>query len=144
MNIFVLDFDPRIAAQYLCDQHIVKMCLETAQILSTVNGGPYKSTHMNHPCTIWTRSGLSNYEWLVEHGKEIADEYTRRFNKVHGAEEVIYALADPLVKIPPGKTDFVLCMPDEYKTADPVSSYRAYYKSKTFAKYNHSQKPEWL
>ncbi len=36
MNIFVLDKDPAIAAQMLCDKHIVKMLLETAQLPSSV------------------------------------------------------------------------------------------------------------
>lgn len=35
LNIFYLDHDPRAAAQAHCDKHVVKMVLETAQILST-------------------------------------------------------------------------------------------------------------
>lgn len=37
MNIFVLDFDPMLAAQYQCDKHVVKMIVETAQLLSTAH-----------------------------------------------------------------------------------------------------------
>ena len=33
MNIFLLDKDPKIAAQYHCDKHVVKMILESAQML---------------------------------------------------------------------------------------------------------------
>ena len=29
MNIFVVDQDPRIAAQSLCDKHVVKMILDS-------------------------------------------------------------------------------------------------------------------
>ena len=35
MNIFILDTDPTTAAQYHCDKHVVKMILESAQMLST-------------------------------------------------------------------------------------------------------------
>lgn len=35
MNIFYLDGDVTKAAQYHCDKHVVKMVLETAQILCT-------------------------------------------------------------------------------------------------------------
>ena len=33
MNIFVIDKDPVVAAQNLCDKHVVKMILESAQML---------------------------------------------------------------------------------------------------------------
>lgn len=37
MNIFILDKNPRIAAEYHCDKHVVKMILESAQMLSTAH-----------------------------------------------------------------------------------------------------------
>ena len=37
MNIFYLDHDPELAAQYHCDKHVVKMILESAQLLSTAH-----------------------------------------------------------------------------------------------------------
>ena len=37
MNIFILDNDPVIAAQMQCDKHVVKMIVESAQMLSTVH-----------------------------------------------------------------------------------------------------------
>ena len=35
MNIFYLHDDPKIAAEMSCDKHVVKMILESAQVLST-------------------------------------------------------------------------------------------------------------
>ena len=35
MNIFYVDRDPVKAAQMMCDKHIVKMILESAQMLCT-------------------------------------------------------------------------------------------------------------
>ena len=37
MNIFVLDEDPRVSAEMVCDKHVVKMIIESAQMLSTVH-----------------------------------------------------------------------------------------------------------
>ena len=93
MNIFVLHPMPDIAARMQCDRHVVKMTLETAQMLSTaINelGGqaPYKSAHVNHPCSVWARETLSNFEWLWEHGINLAQEYTARYGKVHKSEAV--------------------------------------------------------
>jgi len=68
MNIFVLDYDPRVAAQMMCDKHVVKMIVEGCQMLSTIHrlGGAeedflYKKSFMNHPCTVWARSSSHNY-----------------------------------------------------------------------------------
>jgi hypothetical protein len=37
MNIFILDLDPVISASMLCDKHVVKMIVESAQMLSTAH-----------------------------------------------------------------------------------------------------------
>ena len=37
MNIFILDKDPMKAAMMLCDRHVPKMIVESAQMLSTVH-----------------------------------------------------------------------------------------------------------
>ena len=80
MNIFILDRDPLKSAQYHCDKHM-KMILESAQMLSTVLGGPYKPTHANHPCTLWVAKSRQNamylwtlamglnYEWRTRYGQ---------------------------------------------------------------------------
>jgi len=63
MNIFFLDFDTEKCAKYHCDKHVVKMILETAQLLCGTHWvigseAPYKLSHKNHPCAIWTRESL--------------------------------------------------------------------------------------
>jgi hypothetical protein len=144
MNIFILDDNPIKAAQYLFDKYVVKMALETAQILSTINGGPYRPTHANHPCVKWAGECIENYLWTFAHGVAICNEYTYRYGKIHKSEEVIRSLATPLINIKEGRTDFVQCMPDEYKQKDPIEAYRIYYKTKTsFAKWTKREKPEW-
>ena len=37
MNIFVLDLDPKKAAKFHCDKHVVKMILESGQMLCTAH-----------------------------------------------------------------------------------------------------------
>lgn len=144
MNIFVLDSNPKAAAQMMFDKHIVKMALETAQILSTINGGPYRPTHQNHPCVKWAGEAIENYQWLVKHGIAICSEYEYRYDKEHSCLDIICALENPLVEIKPGATPWALCMPMEYKEEDPVQSYRNYYKSKaSFAAWTKRSKPEW-
>lgn len=146
MNIFILDSDPFEAAKMLCDKHIVKMCLETAQILSTINGGPYKSTHANHPCTKWAGASTGNYKWLVQHGIGIAEEYTYRFNKSHKCQDVIMALEQPVVDIENKPlVNFVMAMPDEFREVDVTEAYRNYYMSKkSFCNWTKREIPEWF
>jgi len=137
MNIFALDENPATAAGWHSDRHVVKMTLETAQILSTVHhafGNPvrYKPTHPKHPCTIWAGASVANYRWLVALGMALAAEYTVRYGKTHACA----ALFDGELSNPPPlltgdiQTPFALAMPDDCKHADPVESYRAYYQRK--------------
>jgi len=131
MNIFILDTNPVIAAQMQCDKHVVKMCLETTQLLSTVAGGPYKPTHVNHPCTKWAGECLANFDWLMWHGMALCQEYTYRYDKIHKCEAVLKNIRPPaLIADIRGGTPFAQCMPDVYKNDDPVVAYRNYYMSK--------------
>ena len=134
MNIFFLDYDPKKCAQYHNDKHVVKMILETAQLLCGVhwvtgNEAPYKLSHKNHPCSIWTRSSLENYLWLCELGLELCIEYEYRYGKKHKTYDVIMwcilnkpNISDVEFTSPP------LAMPDHCKIDNnPIKSYRNYY-----------------
>ena len=145
MNIFVVDIDPSKAAQSLCDKHVVKMVLETAQILSTISGGPYRPTHANHPCVLWAGATKRNYLWLVEHGWALCQEYTHRYGKVHKCQGVIESLRNPPATITrTGLTPFVQCMPEEYRGPNAVEAYRRYYRAdkSQFATWK-TQPPSW-
>ena len=148
MNIFILDKDPAKAARYHCDKHVSKMILESAQMLSTVLGGPYKSTHANHPCTRWIAESQANAEWVMTLSWHLNNEWRARYGHSHNHKswEVIRLMDDEdmIGKLPSRKrTPFVLAMPDEYKSDDAVQAYRAYYKSKSFARWDHGQAPRW-
>ena len=157
MNIFYLDRDPKIAAQMMCDKHVVKMILESAQMLSTAHrvldgdgyadrNGLYKMAHKNHPSTIWVRSGYQNYKWLYDHMIALMNEYTYRYGKKHATER----LNDPLSKPPMAFkntfktfTDPPQCMPDYCKGEDTVLAYQNYYilEKSGFARWTKREMP---
>ena len=99
MNIFYLDRDPQIAAQMMCDKHVVKMILESAQMLSTAHrvldgdeyadkNGLYKKAHVNHPSSEWVRCSYQQYKWLYDHMVALMEEYTYRYGKHHATERL--------------------------------------------------------
>ncbi len=152
MNIFVLDPEPTQAAIYHCNRHVVKMVLESAQMLCTnLNlkhiDTPYKSCHMNHPCTIWARQTRSNYEWLCDLGLSLGMEYTHRYGKEHKSQSVIEYCYKYISTFPEGPlTPFAQAMPDVYKCTDSVQAYRNYYlgEKKDFAIWSKREVPEWF
>jgi len=138
MNIFYLDRDPVKSAQAQCDRHVVKMILETAQLLSTAHheldgtSPAYKPTHRNHPSAVWVRSNTMCYRWAWEHLKALGDEYRERYGKTH---KTIAEHLDTLERYPDGLaygefTDPPQCMPDVCKRDDAVLAYQTYYNYK--------------
>jgi hypothetical protein len=151
MNIFYVDRDPVIAAQQLVDKHVVKMPLETAQLLCSAfpqGIAPYRRTHYNHPSAIWTRKSKANYLWLIDHGIALCNEYTKRYNREHKSNIVILWCRDNIDALEWGEdffTDPPECMPDECKTGNSVQSYREYYrKHKSYIyRWTNRERPEW-
>ena len=159
MNIFYLDKDPIIAAQMSCDKHVVKMILESAQMLCTAHRvcdgdnyadetDMYKMVHKNHPSTIWTRSSVQNYIWLWRHMTALMREYTHRYGKTHATERLKECLARTPNNIPYGSkfTDPPQCMPEECKGEDTVLAYQKYYirEKSGFAKWSKRETPAWF
>ena len=90
MNIFYTSHCPVECAENLDTKRVIKMILETAQILSTamrVNGytgdQAYKITHRNHPSVKWACESRQNFEWLTSHFIALSNVYTLRRGKVH-------------------------------------------------------------
>jgi hypothetical protein len=151
MNIFVLDLDPKLAAQAHYDKHVVKMALESAQILSTainLNGGkgPYKSTHTKHPCVIWAAKTRQNYDWLWKLHNYLCLEYTHRFGKQHATYRLLPSTV-PFIPTIINNHGFALAMPPECMISkDPVECYRYYYNTlkKHLKKYTKREAPIWI
>lgn len=158
MNIFYLDRNPKVAAEMHCDKHVVKMILESAQMLCTAHrvldsdlyadkAGLYKMVHKNHPSTIWTRSNDKHYKWLYSLMYYLMEEYTYRYGKHHATERLL----EPLKLVPffIDKGPFVdppQCMPDYCKNEDTVTAYQTYYilQKLRFATWKHRAEPEWI
>ena len=161
MNRFIIEHSPISIAQSLCDQHIVKMPLEEAQMLCTSiwhhapdyaeEHGLYKPVHQKHPCTLWAMENRANYVFAYCLYKAMLHEYSNRYNKTHGASKHSDALWEGRWKIPCGKmTAHPQCFSghDDLKTDEfyPIEAYRKFYivdKSK-FARYKYTEKPKWM
>ena len=162
MNIFFLHKDPQWAANALCDKHVPKMLLESAQMLSTAvrryeedtDTTPlakpiYKSAYPNHPMTKWVGFNRDCFRWALENAVFISQEYCKRFKKLHKSSAVINTIYDNnyIDDIPDGFfKEPPQCMPDEYKDKDYVVAYRKYYMGAKayFAKWERGvSAPEW-
>ena len=157
MNIFYLHSDPVKAAQIQYNKHVVKMILESAQMLCTAHHHyaellnydasyiPYKKAHYNHPSTIWTRQNSRQYYWLFHHMLALGNEYTKRYGKKHlSITKCFDALKNCPVGMPLGGefTEPPQAMPDEYKV--PGCSITAYWNYYEGEKYTVANKDEML
>ena len=146
MNIFVTDADPIQSARNLPDKHIVKMPLETCQMLAIIysdwyygvgklyksDGTPYRTAHgafRNHPCTQWAAATRYNLAWLIKHGLALCDEYTARYNKVHTCQDVIQqaeriyrSIFSDTIDAYHEVTDFTRAMPEDIKYDNTIST----------------------
>lgn len=159
MNIFYVSNDPVQAAEWMVDKHVVKMILESCQLLSTAHrilDGQlyteksktgrnvqrwklfderdniiYQATHINHPSAVWCRQSIENYSWLVEHMYALLNEYKYRYDKVHKCASLAYYIQSP----PKNLTEYdwtpmPCAMDNQYIISDnPLTNYRNYYKN---------------
>jgi len=169
MNIFVTDPCPIQSARNLPDKHIVKMPLETCQMLAIiysdwyygvgklhkVNGQPYatkRGAFRKHPCTIWAAAHYGNLSWLITHGLALCDEYKARYNKTHScyapmleAVSIFEAAFDFNIDIYKDTVDtFTRAMPEYLKfddTIDTITAYKRYLNTKPWLATNYLRIP---
>lgn len=165
MNIFFLSLDPREAAQALIDSHVVKMTLESAQMLSTAIrehyypdcdsrlshlcdfSRLYRSAYVNHPCNVWLRQYPENFAWLASHAMALADEFRYRYGRTHKSADVIrvaqaFATGNGWAAI--DRSPAALAMPDIYKLpANRTLSYLRYYVAEklTMTRVTYTRRP---
>lgn len=161
MNIFFLSKNPYEAATMQADRHVVKMVLETAQLLCTthrvLDGDPlpdlrealfYKATHKNHPSAVWVREAVENYNWLVDHFDGLLKEYTHRYNKKHACARLLYDIQSPPKALQAWDwTTPPCCMPDDCKISNNyVENYREYYRKHKshLHKWTKRETPNWI
>ena len=169
MNIFVTDPCPIQSARNLPDKHIVKMPLETCQMLAIIysdwyygvgklykkDGTPYataRGAFRNHPCTQWAAANQYNLAWLIEHGLALCTEYNLRYDKVHTCEAVIYQAESIYRRCFDGDiTDaatrvdkFTRAMPEYIKynnTISTIEAYKIYLNTKPWLATNYLRIP---
>lgn len=153
MNIFILDINIEKCAQYHCDQHVVKMILESVQLLCTALNKkgfstPYKSTHIKHPCVLWVEQSFDNFTWLKSLAIALNNEYRYRFERDsdHNSILVLNELSNFRYDSQ-GLTAFAQAMPDMYKVpGDAVKAYRRFYLGEKmgFARWTKRELPDWV
>ena len=169
MNIFVTDPCPIQSARNLPDKHIVKMPLETCQMLSIIysdwyygigqlhklDGTPYRTAHgafRKHPCTIWAAAHYGNLSWLITHGLALCDEYQARYNKTHScyapmleAVSIFESAFDFNIDIYKDTVDtFTRAMPEHLKfdnTISTITAYKRYLNTKPWLATNYLRIP---
>lgn len=168
MNIFYLDHDPKQCAEWMVDKHVVKMILETAQLLSTAHrvldgvegvgmtdSGRkkkvwklhdnrdtvlYSATHVNHPSAVWARTSVENYNWLVDHLFALGDEYTYRYGKVHATiTKTALEIQNPPLRLQQwDMTPMPSCMDQQYIISDDPIS-----NYRNYYKYGKASMHSW-
>ena len=148
----MLDRNIRRCARYHCDQHVVKMILESAQMMCTTLSKhgfevPYHPTHLQHPCVLWLDESYDNFLWLKELATELNAEYRFRYQRKvdHASMRVIHQIESYRYKRC-GLTEFAQVMPDEYRYRNnPVRAYRAFYNGEKlrFATWKKREPPVW-
>ena len=159
MNIFAIEGDEETgeidwekSAQSQDNLRVVKMILESCQIMSTVINeqglkAPYRSFNPKHPSCLWAAESASNYMNLALHCQAMIDEYEHRFNKTHKCQAVLKTLIelfDPGLFPSMECTPLRLAMPDEFRSDNPVVSYRKFYASKPRLRYPVDKIPQWV
>jgi len=159
MNIFHLHKDPKICASYHCDKHVVKMILETGQMLSTayqrhcgIDEQLYKPAYPKHPMTIWVGDSLGNYMWSMDLLGHLLNQYRLRYhNRIHKTGRILNNLIclNKNIKNKFDVKNFTqppLCMPADCKRDCYIFSYRKYYKEYKahFAKYTSVDTPDFM
>ena len=171
MNIFVTDRCPIQSARNLPDKHIVKMPLETCQMLAIIysdwyygvgklyksDGTPYatkRGAFRNHPCTQWAAANQYNLAWLIRHGYALCDEYNQRYGKVHTcldvisqAERIFHRSFSHINTLPRASRlvkSFTRAMPEYLKfdtTIDTITAYKRYLNTKPWLATNYLRIP---
>lgn len=169
MNLFVLDRDPVVAAEYNCDVHCNKIVLELAQMLAncfteeklkyapkTKTGTSRKHSYYNHPVSKWIRNSKENLRWALKHGFALEKERLYRGYNPHFSIDFINWVSQNIEDsvVPDGELEeFAVAIADDkncrkisdFNSLDSVEKYRLYYKyDKPFAKWSVRQIPTWF
>ena len=159
MNIFAIEgsaetgeIDWRASARSQDNYRVVKMILESCQILCTVLNeqgldAPYRSFNPKHPSCLWAAESSANFLSLIEHCDAMISEYNERFNRLHKCAAVLQKVVMMYNKSlfdSHDPTPLRQAMPEHFKSDNPVLSYRKYYASKPRMRYPKDKIPSWF
>lgn len=166
MNLFLLDASPVMCAAYHCDKHVVKMVLETAQILCSahwlcdedIGPGWYRPTHLHHPIVQWAAHEALAYDFTYVMFKALAAEYEYRYGREHLSWTKFGDILNVRPHYIPERESvvnwFPLCMPPQYwptgkqnvSLATAVKAYRAYYRGEKQRMFQWTGRgiPRWI
>ncbi len=160
MNIFYTDHNPEQAARNLDDKRIVKMVVESAQILSNavwLNGHPgasfYRPAFLHHPVCWWAASCKRNYWWLCSHYESLLTLYQEMYGRRHKCLDYWERIMrnEHLISyrlIPPDMPDIILNS-TRFKQQETVFAYKCHlvykwkYLDKRVPKWTGRPEPEW-
>lgn len=158
MQLFILDKNPEKAVKMLADCHIIKLCLETAQILSSVIKNHNKQNNQllpkpynpNHP-VIKAINNQFKINYVLKYNKALHNEFIYRFNKKHAYFSLINIYNKILFNDTDIKDDFSFAQDFKNFSTDEhdiVNAFKAYYKFKKSIikrwKYTKTEEPNWL
>ena len=172
MNLFATSDSPLQSAYDLPDKLVCKMALETAQMLAAnfseefldyggltkKDGSKYRSTHKNHPCTVWGRQCPANTAWMILHGLAICAEFHRRYGKIHSCLRAhldakrLFEQNGGSLSVWEDHTPFMRAINEQLYpeirrnyTIETTEAYRQYMHHKHYAKWDKlpSSKPSW-
>jgi len=159
MNVFFVDLDPELAAQSLCDAHVVKMILESYELLA-INDymnqihepllrlckdkdescKQFVKHYGKHPERIALSISEVNRMWLIFHLHGLINEFQYRFQHEHKTgvlAQHFYSVSIPQINFCLNTPTFPLAMIPECKLSEDqdsipfrVLSYRKYYQHK--------------
>jgi hypothetical protein len=103
--------------------------------------------HQNHPCTKWVRESIENFLYLWKLNQLLNKEWQFRFGhyRDHLAYTKMKNLGHP--KLPyVDQTPFPLVMPDQFRSEDPVKSYRDFFvgAKSHLATWTNREVPSWF
>jgi len=163
MNAFYLAKDPKLAAMYHGDKHIIFQILVVYRLLTTIesllDSNSQSLVHRRWVKQPWAQWGILsplNYQWLKNHFKALLNEYTYRWHKQHMyklrymrfairrdtmfCNAANWSFPDTKLTPPP------LTIPSLYISPNAVESYRMYYLgAKTdILTYTRRAVPTWV
>lgn len=107
----------------------------------------YAITHVNHPCTVWTRTSIENFNWLLDCTDSLCTEFNIRWKHQPSIKKIIDWMRQNPPNLPSiGLTPFAQAMPDCFKSEDAPTAYRQYYAMKTTymkLEWRYTDTPEW-